>query len=536
MRRSLKIGFICELCLASLSLAILIAAAVIGAPGLAIAAGLVSAALIYIAVGFLYEHYRPGCRYFDWAVWFWCVFCVKTVWQKLCVELIWRRFCVKTVWKKFCVNTVYGKLRENKNWLYISPMVLIGTVATVLLLFVTTRLASSKMFFWIAVYASCVICLALDGLLVKKSDTELAEKKKSSRDQRIIYLVVITALAVIAGLRNVGGTDYNIYRTIYNNVPTLGDFFRHYTELDDRYVTFGVERAFVFVNSLFKTLHVSYYGYIFVQAVFIVFATYFALRRYTGEFMLVVLVFLYKFYFYNVFISLRQPITIAIFFIMLRLMEKRKLVWYMLLGLVAFSFHTAAIILFPLYFLNRLKLSRRLIIILNVIFLPTLVLSAMDVPVLSVLEPVLNLDVFATDEIFLKAEHLILGESLTSINWLHTAEYYILMVLLIFFYNQIREANPESDTMIKLFLCLLPIFTLCRNYEILTRIKDYFTISYGFIIVYIANIGKGKYRFITYTLTTLWCAFGFLRFISLFDGGAMLRYMPNIFLGRSLFE
>ena len=93
--------------------------------------------------------------------------------------------------------------------------------------------------------------------------------------------------------------------------------------------------------------------------------------------------------------------------------------------------------------------------------------------------------------------------------------------------------NPN---LIKLFLCLLPIFTLCRNYEILTRIKDYFTISYGFIIAYIANMQKGKYRFITYTLTALWCAFGFLRFVTLFDGGAMKRYRPNIFLGRRLFE
>ena len=392
------------------------------------------------------------------------------------------------------------------------------------------------MLFWIAVLAACTICLALDGLLVKKGDTGIEEFNKATHDQRIICLVVIGVLAVIAGLRNVGGTDFNIYRSIYNNAPTLGDFIRDFEDLDDRYRTFGVERAYLFANSFFKTLHFSYYGYIFVQALFIVFTTYFALRKYTREFMIVVMVFLYKFYFYNVFISLRQPITIVIFFIMLKFMENRKIVWYMLLGLLAFSFHTAAIVLFPLYFLNRLKLSRRLIIILNIVFLPTLVLSALNVPVLQVFEPILNLEIFATDEIFVKTENLIMGESLNAINWLHTAEYYVIMILLIFFYNSIREANPESDTMIKLFLCLLPIFTLCRNYEILTRIKDYFTISYGFIIAYIANMQKGKYRFITYTLTALWCAFGFLRFVTLFDGGAMKRYRPNIFLGRSMFE
>ena len=391
------------------------------------------------------------------------------------------------------------------------------------------------MFFWISVYAVCVICLALDYMFVRKTDSDLGVVSRT-KDQRIVCLVAIALLALVAAVRNVGGTDFNIYRAIYNNAPSLGNYFKYYDVLDDYYRTYGVERAYLLGNSLFKTLHFSYYGYIFVQAIFIIFTTYFALRKYTREFMLVVMVFLYKFYFYNTFISLRQPITIALFFIMLRFMERRKILPYMLLALVSFYFHTAAIVLFPLYFLNRVKVTRKLIIVLNIIFLPTLVLSAMDVPVLRAFEPILNLDIFSTDEVFLKAEGLIMGESLTAINWLHTAEYFVIMVLLIFFFYRIKEANPECDTMIKLFLCLLPIFTLCRNYEILTRIKDYFTISYGFILSYIAAVEKGKYRFMTYVLTGLWCAFGFFRFIMLFDGGAMLKYKPNFMLGRSLFE
>ena len=94
---------------------------------------------------------------------------------------------------------------------------------------------------------------------------------------------------------------------------------------------------------------------------------------------------------------------------------------------------------------------------LNIIFLPTLILSAMKLPVLRVFEPILELEIFSTDEVFLKTEQLIMGESLTAINWLHTAEYFLLMALLIFFFYRIKEANPECDTMIKLFLCLLPI-------------------------------------------------------------------------------
>ena len=126
------------------------------------------------------------------------------------------------------------------------------------------------MFFWISVYAVCVICLTLDGLFVRKYDTGHLQLQETTKDQRIVCLVAIAVLALIAGMRNVGGTDFNIYRVIYSNVPTLGDFVKHYSTLDDRYTTFGVERAYLFGNSLFKTLHFSYYGYIFVQAMFII--------------------------------------------------------------------------------------------------------------------------------------------------------------------------------------------------------------------------------------------------------------------------
>lgn len=372
--------------------------------------------------------------------------------------------------------------------------------------------------------------------MVKKPQIGELHNGKSNSSQKTLNLIAIAMLALIAGLRNVGGTDFNVYRKIYNGIPKLGNFFQDYTVLDDKYSTFGVERLYLFFNSLCKTLHLSYYGFIFIHSMFMLFTMYFALRKYTSEFSIVIFVFLYKFYFYNVFISLRQPITIALFFVMLRYMEKREWKKYFLLSIVCFMFHTSSIVLFPIYFLNRLKLSKKLIIGLNIFFIPTLVLSMLNAPVLKFFDPILNLDIFSTDEIFDKANNLINGESLTAISWLHTAEYFLIMGLLIVFYDDLIKAHPKADTMIKLFLCLLPIFTLFRNYEILTRVKDYFTLSYGFILSYMCAIKRGKFRGLVYIGTVAWCSFGFFRFIILFDGGAMMKYMPNIFLDGSFFE
>lgn len=390
--------------------------------------------------------------------------------------------------------------------------------------------------FWIILFVICALNLMTEFFVVKETQIGELYNRKSNKTQKTLNLITIMILALVAGLRNVGGSDYYVYANIYDSIPTLGKFFSDYQVLDDKYTTLGVERMYLFMNSLSKTLGLSYYGFIFIHSLFIVFVTYFALRNYTSEFTIVILVFLYKFYFYNVFISLRQPITMALFFIMIRYMERHDWKRYFLLAIISFMFHTAALILFPLYFLNRLKLSKKLIVALNLIFVPTLVLSTLNVPVLQLFEPILQLDIFATDEMFEKADSLINGISLTSISWLHTAEYFLIMCFVIAFYDDLVKANPGAGTMIKLFLCLLPIFTLFRNYEILTRIKEYFTLSYGFILSYLAMIKKGKFREFVYLAVGLWCGFGYFRFITLFDGGALTKYMPNIFLNRSFFK
>ena len=141
MKKTILTGFISELALASLSLACLIVAAVFGHAGLIVASVLVMLSLLYIAGGFYMEHVTPGSQYFNWAVWFWNVFCVewtwnifckewtwntfckawtweifckKWTWNTFCKEWVWETFCKKWVWQAFCINTVYKLFTEKK--------------------------------------------------------------------------------------------------------------------------------------------------------------------------------------------------------------------------------------------------------------------------------------------------------------------------------------------------------------------------------------------------------------------------------------
>ena len=46
-------------------------------------------------------------------------------------------------------------------------------------------------------------------------------KWSASKEQRRICLIAVAALALIAGMRNVGGTDYQIYRAVYKTTLLL---------------------------------------------------------------------------------------------------------------------------------------------------------------------------------------------------------------------------------------------------------------------------------------------------------------------------
>ena len=376
------------------------------------------------------------------------------------------------------------------------------------------------MYYLIVLFAICVIALIIDVGMTKK-DTYI-----STKDQRILNILTGSVIIYFVGFRNMGGTDFSVYSLVYSYSPKFENFFEQYDFLEDQYYLFGMDKGYIFINSIIKSLGFTFFGFNLVHSVFCIGLMYFATRKYTNNYSVVIMIVLYKMFFYDFCVSLRQTITIAIFFAMLKDMEKKHFLRYFLLCFFCYWVHAASIVLFVLYFLRYLKLSKKTIIVLNVIFIPTLALSVFNVPILKIFDVILSWDIFGTENIADKAYNLIEGTAESGINWLHTIEYFLIMFLLITFYDDIASEFPNSDIMIKLFLCLLPIFTLFRNYEILTRWKDYFTISYGFILSYLAGIKNHKYRVEVLLISVLWCGFGFFRFMILFDNGAFMRYMP----------
>lgn len=72
---------------------------------------------------------------------------------------------------------------------------------------------------------------------------------------------------------------------------------------------------------------------------------------------------------FNSWDQVRQGVAISIFLYSIYFIESKQIIKYLLFGILAFLFHTSAIIIFPLYFITRIRLKIWVILLLVSIFL-----------------------------------------------------------------------------------------------------------------------------------------------------------------------
>jgi len=354
------------------------------------------------------------------------------------------------------------------------------------------------------------------------------------KDKWVVELLTLIILILISGTRlNMGGSDYSVYKSVYDSIPPLKEFILNFNTLHDNYLTYGFEIGFLFMNSFLKSINLNFYGFTLVHSIFFYSALYIGLKKYVYNFNFLLIIFIYKLFFYNTFISMRQSITLALFLLALTFLEKRKIIPYMIMCLIAISFHTAAFILIPIYFITYIKLDKKLLIIFNLIFLPSIFISIFNIPIFSILSFVTNY--VSNPALVYKLNNFLFSKSQSFLSLFHTIECLLIMLYLFSNFNDIKKYNPNSDNIIKLFLCLIPLFTLFRNYEILTRFKDYFVFTYGVVLGYRYTLSS-SYRYqIMKIVVILICAFGFFRYIMLFDNGSLMPYTSYLFTGISIF-
>src|SRR5690606_16469039 len=156
--------------------------------------------------------------------------------------------------------------------------------------------------------------------------------------------------------------------------------------------------------------------------------------------------------FYNTFISMRQSITLAIFFLAIKYIEEKKILNYFSMSLIAVFFHNAALVMFPIYFINKFNLTKKKLILANIIFIPSTLISAFNIPIMQIFDFLIPL--FENPVATEKAENLLVTNSDASLGMFHILEYFLIMFFVIFYFDKIIKVDKHSATVIKLFLIL----------------------------------------------------------------------------------
>lgn len=361
----------------------------------------------------------------------------------------------------------------------------------------------------------------------------LANRIKDEKMKKSMIIVLFVGLTIVSGTRfELGGSDYYIYRRCFEVIPDLRNLSEMRSRINGLDLINLFEPGFLLFNSLVKTLGFNFYGFTLIESVIWYICMYKGLKRYVGDWTIVLLVFLYKLFFYNTFISQRQALTIALFFVAMRYIQDKKPIQYYIICCIAITFHNGALLLFLLYPLLQIHINKKRLVLANVVCWTLFFLEKVGLSVFDLFTKILEL-INSNSTLIIKAKiWLSINQPL---NIFHILEYMTIMILVIMYYDDLVKLDKNAEFIIKVFLCLLPIFAIFSGNIVSTRFKDYFTITYGVILAYLCKIEKERLKWMIQTGTAFICAYGYFRYLILFDLGGLLPYVSYLSKGIFVF-
>ena len=156
----------------------------------------------------------------------------------------------------------------------------------------------------------------------------------------------------VAGLRYETGGDWDTYAQLFREFPNLSRLIGHPKEL----MAQQVEEGFVLLNAVIKQLGGTVQHLFFVVTAVNLTLITCALQRYTKYPVVALLCYYGILYFQLEMIYIRQATAVALCFFALQYIQDHKIWKYMLIIVLACTFHRVAALMIPLYFLLDRKL------------------------------------------------------------------------------------------------------------------------------------------------------------------------------------
>ena len=188
-------------------------------------------------------------------------------------------------------------------------------------------------------------------------------------------------------------------------------------------------------------------------------------------------------FFGNTFNAVRQYLALAVFLFSLKHIKNGNFIKYVIYVVVAYFFHSSAIILLPIYFLRNLKLTPKFIIVVLVLML---VGSVLLVPAVRIISTITNFDYYQR---YIASGEFVQGISLFNVAYALGmiavfALFYMLKPLVEGKYSDIRNYNIF---LLLFFICVAirTFGTLCGMFSIINRLNIYFFFAIAFLMPYL---------------------------------------------------
>lgn len=218
-------------------------------------------------------------------------------------------------------------------------------------------------FILISIYSFFVLStlfLSLNRILPLQSNYIFNDKIYLEKDFKwniglILILLFIFCLIFFKDTNQ--NDDFSRYVMSYNQLKNTGII---------PFLLISKEVGFRYLNIIFAYFDLSYY--IFFGTISLFCWAIFIKGSYKFSYLLPLMLYFAVtngHYFWSL-LGIRQSIAIALFFYSIKFIIEKKITYYAIFIIIASLFHTSALILLPIYFLNRINFNRMLIFILYV--------------------------------------------------------------------------------------------------------------------------------------------------------------------------
>lgn len=167
----------------------------------------------------------------------------------------------------------------------------------------------------------------------------------SRQDGKVVYIFLWLSLVLLAGLRYRVGGDSLHYFDVFDSYPTLSTLW------DYDFAKAEYNPGWIIFNAIIKSLNGDFYTFQFVHAIIVNSIIFIFINNYARNKFLVIIFYLFLHYLYFTMEVLRESLAISVFLLAIPSLLNKHWFQYFLYCLLAYSFHSSALILliFPLF-------------------------------------------------------------------------------------------------------------------------------------------------------------------------------------------